>query len=198
LFVELEAGGDVHFAEAAHIIAASAGGPRGDATVQDHERAAWSNLILLCANCHKIIDKAPDDFPVEDLRQWKNLRLTTLETAIGVASFTSRDKARSAIEPRLIQNRVIHEQYGPENDYRFDPESEMARMWRRGLLGTIIPNHRAILRVLDCNRDILTPSERIVVEQYRTHIQDLEDRHVHGVEGIVSRRYPTGMDDIFA
>ena len=54
---------NVHIAEMAHIIAASDDGPRADAKASAAEKGSYDNLILLCANCHTSIDKAPEDFP---------------------------------------------------------------------------------------------------------------------------------------
>ncbi|MFJ7041877.1 HNH endonuclease [Streptomyces sp. NPDC101112] len=56
---------DVDFAELAHIIPASPAGPRGVplSDVPAEARAHHRNLILLCANCHTTIDKAPDPYP---------------------------------------------------------------------------------------------------------------------------------------
>lgn len=61
-----------NFAEQAHIYAFSDAGPRGDEPGRPEEIHAFENLILLCAGCHKHIDDAPDDFPVELLRVFKH------------------------------------------------------------------------------------------------------------------------------
>src|SRR5258706_214965 len=55
----------------AHIVAEKASGPRGDDGLLESLRNNYLNLILLCANCHTRIDKAPEDFPVENLLQFK-------------------------------------------------------------------------------------------------------------------------------
>lgn len=57
--------------EAAHICAASPGGPRYDPSMSDEERRSHDNGIWLCANCATEIDKDPARFPVSWLRQWK-------------------------------------------------------------------------------------------------------------------------------
>jgi hypothetical protein len=57
--------------EAAHISAASTGGPRFDPSMTDEERRLPDNGIWLCANCATEIDKDPARFPVSLLRQWK-------------------------------------------------------------------------------------------------------------------------------
>ena len=57
--------------EAAHICAASPGGPRYDPSMSDEERRSHDNGIWLCANCATEIDKDPARFPVSLLRRWK-------------------------------------------------------------------------------------------------------------------------------
>ena len=58
-------------AEAAHICAASPGGPRYDPSMTHDERRSPDNGIWLCANCATEVDKDPARFPVSLLRQWK-------------------------------------------------------------------------------------------------------------------------------
>src|SRR3712207_2023279 len=56
---------------AAHITAASPGGPRYDSRLIPEERRHATNAIWLCQNCAKLIDNEPKRFSVEELRQWK-------------------------------------------------------------------------------------------------------------------------------
>lgn len=58
------------FAEHAHMIADSDNGPRGDSDYVEYKEGA-DNLMLLCSNCHTIIDKNPEEFSVECLHQIK-------------------------------------------------------------------------------------------------------------------------------
>ena len=188
--------GIAHFGEIAHVIAASGDGPRGDSAVEPVVLGAWDNLILLCANCHTVVDKTPDDHPVQLLLSWKESRQSAVEKALGIAAFASREEARAAIEPYATQNRHIHRAIGPDNDYRFDPEAEEAAMWQHEVVATIIPNHHRILRILDANRGLLTDDEKEVVAEYRSHIDGLTHRH-HGEGGLKTLRYPEGMERIF-
>jgi hypothetical protein len=56
-----------------HIEAASEGGPRYNASMTDKERAHYNNLILLCDECHTMIDNKQNEnkYTVELLKEWK-------------------------------------------------------------------------------------------------------------------------------
>jgi hypothetical protein len=56
---------------AAHITAASEGGPRYDPSLSSQERKSPSNGIWLCEDCGTLIDKNPARYTLDLLRQWK-------------------------------------------------------------------------------------------------------------------------------
>ncbi|CAJ1836190.1 hypothetical protein [Aeromonas veronii] len=56
---------------AAHICAASPGGPRYNAEMSTHERKDINNAIWLCQNCSVKIDRDPNSFSVDLLNSWK-------------------------------------------------------------------------------------------------------------------------------
>ncbi|PPD59154.1 hypothetical protein [Dehalogenimonas etheniformans] len=58
---------------AAHITAASEGGPRFDNTLTSAQRQAPDNGIWLCQNCAKLIDNDANRYPVDKLLEWKIL-----------------------------------------------------------------------------------------------------------------------------
>lgn len=55
----------------AHIEAANSKGPRFNEKSTNEQRRAYTNLILLCYGCHRIIDLEVADHPVEMLRDMK-------------------------------------------------------------------------------------------------------------------------------
>jgi hypothetical protein len=64
---------------AAHITAASPGGPRFNPELSEVERIHIENGIWLCNDCSTLIDKDPDRYPVDLLKQWKeNAEIETL------------------------------------------------------------------------------------------------------------------------
>lgn len=88
---------------AAHIKAASPGGPRYDTTMSPEQRKSPDNGIWLCQWCAKVIDAAPDAYPVETLLAWKNhaeiaaSRDARLTTDVTGDLMTLIDLARSSI-----------------------------------------------------------------------------------------------------
>jgi hypothetical protein len=55
----------------AHIVAASAEGPRGDPDVSKKERDDYENLVLLCKNCHARLDGQKNSNTQERIKQLK-------------------------------------------------------------------------------------------------------------------------------
>ena len=195
LFSE-EGQADYHIAEMAHILAANDGGPRAAPELADQIRASYSNLILLCANCHTMIDKCPDQFPDAMLREWKRHHKLLIHEAIGVQSASSREEALKFVEPLLRANHLIHHCYGPDNEYRHNPEAEEAGIWKRKVILQIIPNNQKLLAYLHKNIDLIHEEERKIVELFRQHVDDLVERHLGDNEGIASR-FPQDMNTLF-
>ena len=61
----------VNIGVAAHIAAASEGGPRYDPAMTSKERQSIANAIWLCGNCHTIVDRDEVKYTVTVLRQWR-------------------------------------------------------------------------------------------------------------------------------
>ncbi|GGJ36749.1 tetratricopeptide repeat protein [Streptomyces brasiliensis] len=68
---KLGEGGAVNLGVAAHITAASPGGPRYDPALTSTERSAEANGLWLCQNCGKLIDSDVTRYTVQTLCQWK-------------------------------------------------------------------------------------------------------------------------------
>lgn len=187
---------NIHIAEMAHVFAANDDGPRAKPEMTPEERGAFKNLILLCSACHTEVDKAPEDFPDTMLLGWKEKHATAVAELFGAAEYSSRQEARDALEAALSENRAIFEAYGPNGDYRFDPESELADVWRRKVVTKVLPNNRKVLAILDANRRHLSSTEHHTLERFRHHVDDLEARHLgEGIQA-VGQRFPSDMATI--
>ena len=195
LFVDA-AGQSFHIAEMAHICAANDGGSRANPDLSEEERGAFDNLVLLCANCHTKVDKAPTAFPDKMIQGWKREHANKLQGLFGATKFTNRAAARQAVEPFLAENHKIFVQYGPHVEAAQNPESGAAEQWKRKMLTRILPNSRRMLAILDANRALLREDEKATLEQFRQHIDDLEAFHIEGVKQDASR-FPDAFANIF-
>ncbi|WP_019029039.1 hypothetical protein [Colwellia piezophila] len=192
-----EAGGTRFLiAELAHVFAAQDDGPRANAELSDEERGAFENLIVLCANCHTMVDKAPDAFPDLMMTRWKREHEHKLVELFGVRKFDDRESVRDVVEPLLIESRTVFEMYGPHIEEAQNPESGAAEQWKRKVLTIIIPNNRKVLSFVDANRHLLSDSEKVTKEKFRQHIDDLEAFHIEDARQD-SSRFPVEMADIF-
>jgi hypothetical protein len=75
----------VNVGVAAHITAASQGGPRFDPRLTPEERAAPANGIWLCQNCAKLVDSDLPRFTIELLQRWKIDRKAQARRDVGRA-----------------------------------------------------------------------------------------------------------------
>jgi hypothetical protein len=186
LFVNAS-GESFHIAEMAHVFAANDGGPRAKPTLTQEERGAFENLVVLCANCHTMVDKAPDAFTNSMMLLWKREHANKLQGLFGAVRFDNRTAARLVVEPLLVQNLAVFQQYGPHIEAALNPESGAAEQWKRKMLTRILPNNRRVLAVLDANRHLLDDGEKITLERFRQHIDDLEAFHIEGIRQDASR-----------
>jgi hypothetical protein len=189
------AGESFHIAEMAHVFAANDGGARPKPELSKEERGAFENLVVLCANCHTMVDKAPDAFPDSMMFGWKREHANKLQGLFGAVRFNDRTAARQVVEPLLVQNLAIFQQYGPHIEAARNPESGAAEQWKRKMLTRILPNSRRMLAVLDANRHLLSGNEKAALEQFRQHIDDLEAFHIEGNRQDASR-FPGELSEI--
>lgn len=194
LFIDAS-GKSIHIAEMAHVFAANDRGPRAKPELSEQERGAFENLVVLCANCHTMVDKAPETFPDNMMQSWKREHANKLQGLFGVVMLNDRASARQTVEPILLENNAIFNQYGPHIDAACNPESGSAEQWKRKMLTRILPNSRRILAILSANRHLLAGTERLTLEQFRQHIDDLEAFHIGGSRQDASR-FPSEMTKI--
>lgn len=114
-----------NFSQIAHIHAFSPAGPRGEGE-RPKQIHAFENLMLLCDPCHTLVDRKPEDYPIDALRRYKEeherrileltdigpeLRTTVLQLK-GVIGGQQVDipapEVRLAIAPRYAADRTGH------------------------------------------------------------------------------------------
>jgi hypothetical protein len=187
---------DFHIAEMAHIISAGDSGPRTDMTITKDLKGDFSNLILLCPTCHTKIDKAEAEFPEETIIKWKETHGEKIKSIFNIKKYENRLSARQAIIAFLNENRIIFETYGPLTDERFNPESEVPKIWLSKIQQQILPNNRKILSIIDINYNLLNDAEMKTTELFRQHVLDFESKHINNEE-INGLQFPKELQNIF-
>lgn len=187
---------NIHIAEMAHVFSAQDNGPRAKKELTPAERGDYSNLILLCANCHTTIDKAEEDFPDSLILEWKRNHIEKIESIFGIVEYDNRDEAREIISPILQENNTIFDLYGPmSEDSKYNPESELPQKWLEKVRTTILPNNRKLLAILDKNRKLITKDEAQTLENFRQHVDDFESVHI-GESESSGIRFPSAMASV--
>jgi hypothetical protein len=181
----------------AHIFAAQDDGPRANPTLTEDERGAFANLILLCANCHTLVDKAPAAFPDSVMVKWKTDHERRIAAVFGAISYSTRADAHKALLVLTARTGAIHRRIGPDNGYKWNPEADEAAEWLHQVRQTIIPTNRLVLALLDCNHNLLRNSEVETVELLRQHIESVEQRHIFGTPYPSAPQYPKDVEAIF-
>jgi hypothetical protein len=154
----------------AHIIPHAADGPRGDGRKAGNE--SYENLVLLCANCHSLVDEmvAVSKFSIETLRDWKRNHRSRVREQFEAPELETRDELNDQVGALLLENRTIWQTYGPQSDHaRRNPTSDVAAVWRREAREIVLPNNRRVLALIDRNHRLLTGDELRLVERFRVH-----------------------------
>jgi C-terminal domain 10 of the ABC-three component (ABC-3C) systems len=76
--------GETIISKICHIESAKKGGARWNTDMTDDERRHFNNLILLCDECHSIIDNKENEskYPVSMLKDWKKQHESTMTYSI--------------------------------------------------------------------------------------------------------------------
>ncbi|OAM76179.1 SAVED domain-containing protein [Devosia elaeis] len=103
----------------AHIIADSPAGARGHEELSRILAKDVSNLMLLCAKCHRRVDnEAPEQYPADLLRDMKREHEHRIRMATGVdvdrASHVIRFGANIGQNQALVSTRQLHEAMMPD------------------------------------------------------------------------------------
>jgi len=170
LTMYLEKGDSMVIGEMAHIIARSKGGPRGSETIPKHKLNSYENLILLCPTHHRMIDRAPSNYTVEQILGWKKAHEDRLAKLCEGKRLHSKSGLFNESLKLLNENKTIHEIFGPESQIaKRNPLSEVAKLWGLRKLAKIIPNNAKIIALFESNSDLISAEESRVFSLFREH-----------------------------
>lgn len=153
--------------EMAHMVAKHLGGPRANSQMGAD---IYENLILLCPTCHTKVDKAPADFPLDLLADWKRAHEKWVDDSLAGPGFETVEKMLAAIEGMLSENYHYFAEYGPRSRRAEEnPESSAHAIWMARRLDVIIQNNRRILNILEANESFLDGPLKVEAIRFRDH-----------------------------
>ena len=104
-----EKGSSMKVGMAAHITAASPGGPRYNANLSPRERKSGENGIWLCTICGKAVDADESGHTVGQLRQWKRRAEKRAEQNLGLPTANSHFRLLPRDQTMYINVRRLQE-----------------------------------------------------------------------------------------
>lgn len=104
----------VNIGVAAHITAASPGGPRFDSTLTHEQRQDADNGIWLCQNCAKLVDNDTTKYDTEILRNWKRTAETLALAAVEGESLSQPTEMPLLLKLSYSKKRIKSERHDYE------------------------------------------------------------------------------------
>ena len=197
LFAFFENGAITNIEELAHIIGRKKLSPRGDDDLPLNQRDEYDNIIMLCPDCHTIVDKNPDIFTVEIVREWKMKHEDCIKGLFQVPKFKNRTEARAFVSPLLTENKYLFSTFGPYSENAKTNQLAAELEWDRKSIKSILPNNRLIERVIENNLDLLTSVELEQFVCFKAHREGFEYNKLSADVSSVVPKFPDGFENVF-
>lgn len=144
----------VSLANVAHIIGRGSNGPRSDHELAEHiDKDGLENLIMLCLECHAIVDELERSFTVEQLCAWKAEHTGRISALFGIPQITDERELLSDVNDLLEENVALFRECGPYSDRVLSGlGGDGLKVWKRRCLDTILPNNQRIIALIESNK----------------------------------------------
>jgi len=190
----------VSLANVAHIIGYGKDGPRSEhALAVDIDKNGLDNLIMLCLDCHKIVDELEKKFSVEAMQSWKVNHVQQVRKFFDVPTLYDEKELLIEVNDLLEINNAIFNEYGPYSLKAINGDGgDAIYVWRRRCLDTIIPNNRRIINLIEKNKRRFPYPWDVYREMitYKLHVDAFEDNRLYGQEVNDYRLFPIEFDHL--
>lgn len=144
----------ISIANVAHIIGHGVAGPRSDHQLAEYiDKDGLENLIMLCLECHKVIDEIEESFPVEEIQKWKVSHANKISALFAIPQIMDETELLAEINNLLDENGLLFRECGP-----YSPNvigglgGDGLKIWKKRCLDTIIPNNQRIIALIEGNK----------------------------------------------
>lgn len=195
LIMKLDKNDVINFGEMAHVIARKENGPRGSEKIDEDDRNSYSNLILLCRNCHKKIDESPKNFSVKEILEWKKQHEKKIEEKLSGKEYDNKSEMFNSIKKILIENKQIFDQYGPNSFVaKRNPISEVKKIWDLKKVSDLIPNNNEIINIISANEELLSLDEYKIFLKFKTHAETFEKNAYERLDNEAVKTFPESFE----
>lgn len=188
----------VSLVNVAHMVGHGSNGPRSE-----HELAQYiakdgiDNLVMLCLECHKIVDEMKRIFSVEDMQGWKTEHARRISALFATPNIGDERELLIQVNDLLDTNATIFKEYGPFSQNVLSGESgDGLRIWRRRCRDTILPNNQRIVQLIERNKSNF-PYPWDVYRQmllYKMHVDAFQDNCLLGQKINDYKLFPREFD----
>lgn len=189
----------VSIANVAHIIGHGKNGPRSEHQLADYiNKDGINNLIMLCLECHKIVDQLEEQFPVEQMQKWKATHEQKIRTLFSIPQIKNERDLLQQVNDLLCENKVIFQEYGPFSQLALNGCSgDAVTIWRQRCLDTIIPNNQRIIELIETNKNNFVYSWDVYRKMlnYKLHSDSFRDNCLLGKKVNDYKLFPREFDD---
>jgi hypothetical protein len=169
----------VSLANVAHIIGHGSSGPRSDHELADYiDRDGIENLLMLCLDCHKVVDELERAFSVETIQAWKVAHAQKISSLFAVPNIRNEHLLLAEVNDLLDLNCAIFREYGPYSDNVLKGGGgDGLRIWRKRCLDTILPNNQRIIGLIENNKRNFPYPWDVYPQlvQYKLHAEAFQD-----------------------
>ena len=164
--------GSVNVSERAHIVPDAQGGP-----------PTIDNLILLCRECHTIVDHTRNHDTVAQLKVWKRERNKTIRQYCA-KRYDSYKELAAAVAPLLESNKGIFAAYGP--DTGLTVQGDHYALWNLRE-PELITNNENLTIILQANKHLVHAENWEIIGNFIRHAEEF----------VITRSQPVARELLF-
>lgn len=144
----------VSIANVAHIIGHGTSGPRSDHELADYiDRDGMTNLIMLCLECHKVVDELEEFFSVEEMQGWKTTHVGKIRSLFAIPNIRDEKALLREVNDLLEENAALFHECGPYSaNVLGGLGGDGVKIWKKRCLDTILPNNMRIIALIENNK----------------------------------------------
>ncbi|MFC0509907.1 hypothetical protein [Asaia spathodeae] len=137
-----------------------------------------ANLIMLCLECHKVVDELESRFSVEKMQAWKKAHAGKIVSLFSIPDIRDERELLIEVNDLLEENAALFRECGPYSENVLGGSGgDGLIIWKKRCLDTILPNNQKIIELIDRNkRNFKYPWElyRRMLE-YKIHADAFQD-----------------------